>query len=276
MYRILLSIGNFHLYSYGLMQAIAYVAGLFVAIRLAKKSGIEQDRIADLAMWIIIGAVIGARAWFVVENFQFYSSNILSIIKIWEGGMVFYGGLLGGFASGLIYVRKNRINVLKAGDIMFPGVALGISIGRIGCFLNGCCYGKLSDHCSMSFPAKDYPPPYYDQLTQGLIDRTAHCSLPVIPTQLFASGAAMLIFIILLLLFRKKPFNGFIFFMFFILYGIDRFLLDFLRYYSENAMKFGILSLSQITSIIMILFGAGMMVFFYLKHRARPSEQKQE
>ena len=89
MYRIILSIGNFHLYSYGLMQAIAYVAGLFVAIRLAKKSGIEQDRIADLAMWIIIGAVIGARAWFVVENFQFYKSNILSIIKIWEGGMVF-------------------------------------------------------------------------------------------------------------------------------------------------------------------------------------------
>lgn len=275
MYRIILSIGNFHLYSYGLMQAIAYVAGLIVAIRLARKSGIEQDRIADLAMWIIIGAVIGARAWFVIENFHFYKDNLLSIIKIWEGGMVFYGGLIGGFTAGLIYVRKNKIDVLKAGDIMFPGFALGISIGRIGCFLNGCCYGRISDHCSIAFPAKDYPPPYYDQLTQGLIERTAHHSLPVIPTQLFASGAAFLIFGILLLLYKKKPFDGFIFFLFFVLYGIDRFLIDFLRYYSPDAMKLGVLSLSQYTSIVMFIFGAAMLFFFYRKSKAETSEMKQ-
>ena len=264
MHRIIFSIGNFHLYSYGLMMAIAFIVGLFVSVYISKKENIEKDIITDLAMWIIGGAIIGARLWFVIENFEYFNNDLLGIVRIWEGGMVFYGGFLGGVLGGIFYLKKHKLSIPLFADIMIPGFAIGISIGRIGCFLNGCCYGKVcnSGHFCVEFPAKDFPPPYYDQLKSGLINPHATHSLPVIPTQLIASSIAFFIFLILFFIYKKKLFNGFILSIFLILYGLDRFFLDFLRYYSPDAMRFGFISLSQITSLFLIAFG----VFYIIKN----------
>lgn len=269
MYRIIFKIGPFSLYSYGLMMALAFVAALYVSTIIAKGKGIERERIIDLATWIIIGSIIGARLWFVIENFMYFRNDLMGILRIWEGGMVFYGGFLGGAAAGLYYVKKNKMSLKLLADIIAPGFALGISLGRIGCFLNGCCYGKLSNACGISFPAKDFPPPYYQQLRDGLINSNAPHSLPVIPTQLFASGAALIIFAVLLFIVQRKIRSGSAFSIFLLLYGIDRFVIDFFRHYSADAMKLGLISFSQLTSIVLMLLG---VVFLFLIYSRRKQE----
>ncbi|MEO0281408.1 MAG: prolipoprotein diacylglyceryl transferase [candidate division WOR-3 bacterium] len=268
MHRIIFHFGNITLYSYGLMQAIGFLASLLVIFQLSKKSKISKDVLFDLSVWVIIGGIIGARIWFVVENFNIYKDEILSIIKIWEGGMVFYGGFFGGVIAGLIYIKRNHLDLLKVGDIFMTSFPLGIFFGRIGCFLNGCCYGKISETFGLRFPRENFPPPYQEQLEKGLIKPDVCCSLPVIPTQLVESFTMLIVFFILYYLYnRKKFFDGFIFYSFFIIYGIERFLVDFLREYSKNALVFKFFSLSQITSLLIILFSSILLFTTYKKSK---------
>jgi len=265
MFREILHIHSFTLTSYGLMQAIAFIAGLVVLNILSKKEKIDKNRMYDMAIWVIMGGVLGGRLWFVIEYFHLYEHDILSIIKVWEGGMVFYGGLIGGILAGIIYLNRNHLDIEEIGDITVPAFALGIFFGRIGCFLNGCCYGKVSHTCGVSFPKNS--PAYYEQMSSGAIPHNAVSSLPVIPTQLIESFSCLLIFFILLVLYRFKKFKGIIFYAFFILYGTERFLVDFLRYYSKEAMIFKILSLSQITSLLFVIVGIAMLFSSYKRKR---------
>ncbi len=271
MHRIIFTIGPFSLYSYGLLMAIAFITALYITTRIAINNKIDKDRVIDMATWIILGAILGARLWFVIENFHFFRNDLMGILRIWEGGMVFYGGFIGGFISGIYYIKRNKLNVFLMADIIAPGLAMGIAIGRIGCFLNGCCYGKICSSFGIQFPAKDYPPAYYQQLRDGLIDRTATHSLPVIPTQNIASIIALVIFGVLLYLLRRKLRNGIVFAIFLILYGMDRFAIDFLRYYSSDAMKIGIISYSQITSLIMVIIGIVCSFLIYRKNKQESS-----
>jgi len=265
MFREILHIHTFVLTSYGLFQALAFVAGLIVLYFMSKRERIDKDRLYDMAIWIIIGGIIGARLWFVAENFYVYSRDLSAILKVWEGGMVFYGGLVGGFTAGIVYLKRNHLDVEQVGDITVPAFALGIFVGRIGCFLNGCCYGKISHSCGISFP-KDSPA-YYEQMSSGLIPHNAASSLPVIPTQLIESFSCLLIFGILLFLYSRRKFKGMVFYSFFVLYGAERFLLDFLRYYSREAMILKVFSLSQVTSLILIISGAVMLFSAYRRNR---------
>jgi len=271
MHRILFQIGDFPIYTYGVMQGIAFIAAILVIYRLIKGENIERERILDLSVWAVTGGIIGARLWFVVENFYLYKPDFFSAFKIWEGGMVFYGGLLGGVLAGIIYLKKNRMSIPKIGDLMMPGFALAIFFGRIGCFLNGCCYGRIDYKWGIRFPSAHFPPPYYDQLKKGLIDNHAHSSLPVIPTQLISAFDAVLIFFTLLFLRKYKKFDGFIFYMFFVLYGTDRFFTDFLREYSSQAMILKVFSLSQFLSLLLILFGITMLTISFFQNRKKTS-----
>jgi len=246
------------------MQSIAFIASLLVILYLSKRSKISKDVLFDLSVYIIIGGIVGARLWFVVENFNLYKEDLFSILKIWEGGMVFYGGLLGGVISGLFYIKRNKLDLFKVGDIITTAFPLGIFFGRIGCFLNGCCYGKISERFGVRFPRENFPPPYQEQLEKGLIKPTDCCSLPVIPTQLIESFSMLLLFFILFYLYNKRrKFDGMIFYLFFIIYGFERFFVDFLREYSKNALIFKIVSLSQITSIIIILLSSILLFIRY-------------
>ena len=145
MHRIIFTIGPFSLYSYGLLMAIAFITALYVTTRVAINKKIDKDRVIDMATWIILGAILGARAWFVIENFHFFKNDLMGILRIWEGGMVFYGGFVGGVIAGIYYVKKSKLNRAIMADIIAPGLAMGIAIGRIGCFLNGCSAFRKSE-----------------------------------------------------------------------------------------------------------------------------------
>ena len=255
MHRILLHFGNFKIYSYGVMQALAYIIGIYVAVYYGKKRKIESDKVIDLSLWIVFGAIIGARLWFILEDWHYFSGNIAEVFKVWNGGLVFYGGFIGAVVAMFIYIKKYNLDSISIMDMLSPSLAIGISVGRIGCFLNGCCYGKISYHGGISFPAKDFPPPYIDQLQKGLIKPGATHSLPVIPTQLYSSLDGLIIFLILVFIASRIKIKGVLVSSLFILYGIHRFVIDFFRAYSGNALALKIMTLSQFVSLCIIIAG---------------------
>ena len=254
MYRYLIHTKGFTVPSYGVMMVLAYFAGLYVILREARREKIDPSRMESLTLWILVGLIIGARIWYVVEVWDYYSKNIGAIFKVWEGGLVFYGGFIGGLVGGLIYLKVSHLQFGRVVDIFAPGLALAIGIGRIGCFLNGCCFGKVTNSwIGVAFPRRWNPPVYETHLRNNWIQPGATSSLPVIPTQIISTIVLLLIFGILISLRKKKPFEGFLFYLFLGLYGFHRFIIDFFRYYEGNALVLKYITLSQAFSIVLMI-----------------------
>ncbi len=267
MYRYLLIIGDFRIPAYGVMAVTGYLVGMYFINKEAIRNEIQPIMIQSLSMWVIVGMLIGARIWYIWENWFQFASDPITIFKLWEGGMVFYGGFIGGFAGGILFIKIAKLPVPKVMDIMAPGIAIAIGIGRIGCFLNGCCYGRVTNSCiGVSFPARWNPPAYWDHLQRGLIFNGASHSLPVIPTQLISALNLLIIFGILWIVRRKTPFNGFLFSLFIGLYGLHRFTVDFFRQYSGNALILKYLTLSQVLSIVM-MFSSIVVIIIGLRKK---------
>ncbi|MFH1248358.1 MAG: prolipoprotein diacylglyceryl transferase [Candidatus Omnitrophota bacterium] len=264
MYRILLKLGIVNIYAYGLMLALAFIAGSWLLEKRARKLGVSRNKVLDLVFYMLISGILGARLIFVFLNWGYYKNNLLDIIKFWEGGLVFYGGLVLAFFVALYFLKRNKLPVWKFADAIAPCLALGIAIGRIGCFLNGCCYGRISWQWGISFPARDNPPVYAQQVFSGIISPQAQCSLPVIPTQLYSSLSALAIFFVLLALGRKIRPEGFLFWMFILLYSLGRFIIEAFRYYEPNFF-IGALTVSQIISFILILLSVFSLIFISSK-----------
>ena len=268
MHRYLLKLGFLTVYSYGAMLALAFIIGTMLAAYRAQRYGLDKNKIVDLIFYILVSSLLGARFLFVALNWSYYAEHLPEIFQIWEGGLVFYGGLILAFIVLVWFIKKNYLSFGKILDILAPSVALGIAIGRIGCFLNGCCWGKISYKWGISFAFKDNPPAYAQQVFDGLISKDALCSLPVIPTQLYESGACLIIFFILLFAEKYKRFDGFLFWMFILFYSAFRFAIEYFRYYDTNFI-YGIFTVSQIISIALFI-----LALVVLKKGGKPLTNK--
>ncbi len=196
------------------MVAIAFVVGVLVAVMRAKEEGISPEITLDICVYVMISSLIGARLFYVIGFFDQFRSNIWTIFAFWEGGMVFYGGLI--FAAGALFLeaKKNKLSPLKCLDIASLSAGIGYSIGRIGCFLRGCCYGlQCSPPWGIHFPG---------------IEGT------VIPTQLYSSVAGILIFAVLAHIYDRKQYDGQVVYWGVILYSVYRFLIEFFRDYPSH------------------------------------------
>ena len=222
MYPILFKIGPITIRSYGVLVALAFFVGFYLLYKEAKRRNFYADKILDLELLILLSGIIGARILHVLVNFDFYKSNLLEIFFIWEGGLAFYGGLILAIAASYVFILKNRLPLWKTADFIIPYIALGQSIGRIGCFLNGCCFGKEGH-----------------------------------PVQLYASLALLGIFIILKLVREKPPFSGFAFGLYPVLYSFQRFFIDFLRRDTPRYMLN--LTVSQFISIALFAVAVGFL-----------------
>ena len=258
MHRILLHIGPFTVYSYGFMLALAFVLGTVLAQARARRRKVSADLITDLVFVILVSSIIGARVFYVAVNRQYYISDPLAVIKVWEGGLVFYGGFIAAFFAAVWFIRKNGLSVGLVADIMAPSVALGIALGRIGCFLNGCCYGALSERWGMAFPCADMPPVCSQQIADGLIAPGAAYSLAVLPTQIYSALFACAVFIALFRIERYKRFDGFLFWMFVLMYSAGRFVIEAFRYYDQSYM-IGRLTVSQAVSAVLFIVAASAL-----------------
>ena len=225
MHPVLFRIGSCSIYSYGAMLALAFLACSFLAKRRAVSIGMDGEKILDLMIVLIISGVIGGRLFFVLLDLEYFRSRPLDIFKLWEGGLVWYGGLILAVISGAAFLRIYKMPLLKTADLMIPYVALGQAIGRIGCFLNGCCYGKATT------------------LPIGVVFNPKQGA--VLPTQLFESIA---MFIVYLVLRRRVPSNGRTLLQYLILYSAFRFCIEFLR--GDNMLTVMGLTFSQVVSIV--------------------------
>lgn len=259
MLRTLAHIGPLTIYAYGAMLALAFVCGTLLAVKRAARQGIPAEKVVDLVFVILASSLAGARLLFVGLNWEYYRGRLWDILKLWEGGLVFYGGLVAAAAGAYWYLRKNRLPVWTFADIIAPSTALGIALGRLGCFLNGCCYGRVSERFGVCFPYRDNPPAFADQLSAGLLPPGAVCSLPVIPTQLYDALAGLVIMFILLGVERYKKFEGALFWFLIFFYSVSRFVTEIFRSYEANFMV-SCLTVSQLISVILFCVSAAMLI----------------
>jgi phosphatidylglycerol:prolipoprotein diacylglycerol transferase len=156
---------------YGLMLLLAVVAGVVVSAYRARRAGLDPEVILSLATWFFVSGILGARLFFVIEYWKRFQKptlgeSLVAVVNLTQGGLVVYGSLLAGGAALVVFIYKNRLPGLAFADLIAPGVVLGVGLGRIGCFLNGCCYGGISDlPWAVQFPASS--PAYLDQMERG-------------------------------------------------------------------------------------------------------------
>jgi phosphatidylglycerol:prolipoprotein diacylglycerol transferase len=229
MHPILFKIGPVTIYSYGLCLAVAFVVCVFLAKKEARAFGFQESLIEGFCFWLLISGLIGARILYCLLNVGFFAQNPLEIFMLHHGGLVWYGGLIGATIFALVYLRKQKVPVVKMMDFIAPYIALGQAIGRIGCFLNGCCYGRPSAVCGIYFPVHD---------------------AELIPTQLYSFGILFGIFFILRWLRAKKIQDGIVFAYYILLCAIARFFIEFLRADSKNII-FG-LTVFQVISLLLV------------------------
>lgn len=258
MHPILFKIGNITLYTYGLFVALGFMTALWVANRRAAHHGIEPELISDLFFLILASSLIGARFFYVILNFSEFNHDFLEVFKIWNGGLVFYGGFLFAMVSALVFVRRKSINLWETADVLAPPIAIGHAIGRIGCLFAGCCYGKV---CHLPWAMEFHN-----------IDSLAPREVPLHPTQIYSILANLMIFIVLILIERKttdpnRGFKGRIFWSYIFLYGVARSAIETFRGDFRGNFFMDILSVSQTIGIAMALFAAFML--FFLSRQAR-------
>ena len=258
---------NVPVYGFGLMVVIAFYAALSVAVWRSRREKLDPAVIYDLGLWMLLGGLAGARLFYVVEYWGDRVHSFAGIFKIWEGGVVFYGGAVGGFAAFFLYRAVRPFPLGATLDAVAPGVALGSGLGRLGCFLNGCCFG---DVCNIPALAVRFPknsPPWLAERAQHLIPAEALQSLPLHPTQLYAALDGLVLFVLLSAFSPLRRRDGEVFTLLMITYPVTRFLIEFLRD-DEPAIGPG-LTISQAISVGLLL--AGIATWAYLSRQ--PAER---
>ncbi|MDH5542530.1 MAG: prolipoprotein diacylglyceryl transferase [Nitrospinota bacterium] len=241
MFPVLLKIGPVTLYSYGLMIATAFLVGALLISKRAEIEGEDPQKALDLAFYCIVAALIGSRLLYVIVEWESYISRPLNVFKVWEGGLVFYGGFIGAALTGFWFVRKEKLHPWKMADLAAPSIALGHSIGRLGCLFAGCCYGGPTD----SWIGITFTDPM----------AIAPKGIALYPTQLFESFVEFSIFLVLIAVRPHKKFHGQLFLMWMFLYALGRFIVEFFRGDDRGAFMFGFSPSQSIAIAVFLLAG---------------------
>lgn len=241
---ILLQIGFFKAYSYGFMLALAFLLDLFLILRQARKQKIQEKHIYSLFFFIVLSAMIFSRLFYFIFNFGEFNS-LLEFFEIWKGGSFGIGAIIGGIFGGFVYCKKAKLNFLAMLNLFAPYLALTIALGRIGCFLRGCCFGIPTNLPWGILYTSD-----------SLAVAAGFTGIPLHPTQLYHFLADILIFFFL---FREqnriknqKP--GKLFLLFLLLFSAERFIIDFIRYYPAKYHTIMSLTVFQIVYGLVFIF----------------------
>jgi phosphatidylglycerol:prolipoprotein diacylglycerol transferase len=255
------SIGPLTLHTYGVLLAIAFITGLWVASRQARAAGLDAARVTDMAVYVLIAGLVGAKVLLVVVEWSYYAHNPRELLSILQSGGVFYGGLIGAFPVAWWYARKHALPPWRTADVLAPAVAIGQAIGRLGCFAAGCCYGR---------PAEV---PWAVTFRDSYASRTVGTPLdtPLHPTEIYEAIACLAIFFLLAQVARRKRFDGQVTLAYVLLYGIARFAIEFYRGDAVRGSVFGgWLSTSQFIAILMAIAVALALRFVARRNRLTP------
>ena len=271
------------IHTYGMMMGLGFVSGIAVTLREAKRTGLSGEHMMDMAFWVILGGLAGARVLFIMVNLdQYFGPNFLSpiagpgslriptVLIVWRGGMVYYGGFIGAALAFVGYIRAHKLPFWRYADAAITAAPLGQFFGRLGCFAAGCCWGKV---CDAAHPFATFFPEGSLAYAQTPVDTHVQhlgewTTSPVLPTQLFESAATLGIFFILVLLRNHKRFHGMVLIGYFTLYPMFRFFNETLRGDWGRGMLWRfpeadpiMLSTSQLISLLIAAFGVTIMVY---------------
>ena len=250
MHKIIFTIHGFEIYSYAIMMVIGFLICLLILQKRSVKYQIPVEVVMDLAFYLVIGGVLGARLIYVLQNIPYYSVNIWEIFNLRAGGLSWHGAMLGGILVLYLYTRKKKITMAQLFDLIAPVWMFGLSIGRIGCFLNGCCYGKET------------------RLPWGIIFREDGFSTPRHPTQLYEMLLIWLSLPVLYLLEKKQKFPGELLWASIILYAMVRFIVEFFRESAPLPWALG-LSAAQVASLLSVA-----LILPYIIYRRKKLDEK--
>lgn len=238
-------LGGHALHTYGALVALAFIVGSLYIRRESKRVGLNVIQMMDLTFYAALAGLIGSRILYVIISIDEWWKNPVVFLEFWEGGLVFYGGLIGAAVTVVWYTKKKKLPFFKVADVFAVATTLGHSIGRLGCFSAGCCYGKIAPldsalavvfkHSEYALSASGHPP--YD--------------VPRYPVQIFESVGAFLIFLFLFFFRKKKKFDGEVFLLYITIYPLLRFVMEIFR--GDINRKFlieNVLSTSQFISMI--------------------------
>ncbi|MEI7807360.1 MAG: prolipoprotein diacylglyceryl transferase [Verrucomicrobiota bacterium] len=247
MHPIAFHLGSLPIRWYGVMMALAFLAGLWTATRRARIANVSGETIADVTLWLLIGSIAGARFVYVTTYWQqeFANQPFSEFFMLQHGGLVYYGGLIGATMAGFVYLTWKKLPVWKIADILAPSIALGSVFGRIGCLLNGCCYGRTCDlPWAIHFP----------------ISHETH-GAALHPTEVYDALLNLILYLTLAWLFRRKKFDGQILALYFIGYAICRSTAELFRGdYPADHIHAGLTS-AQVVSIG--IFATGVILWIW-------------
>jgi phosphatidylglycerol:prolipoprotein diacylglycerol transferase len=263
MYPKILDLGPVTIHTYGLLLALAFIAGIWITSRNARNQGIDPDLIWNMGLIVIFAALVGAKVILLFSNFQYYSENfreIFSLSTLRSPG-VYYGGLLLAIGAAALYIIKKRLPALAMADIAAPGIALGQAIGRLGCLSAGCCYGKPT------------------RLPWGIVFRNQYSydnvgvplNVALHPTQIYDLIGVLCLFVFLMKRLKQKHRRGQVLLEYLALYGCLRFVVEFFRDDDRGFVLYGLLSTSQLIALLTIL-GAAAVYYFHVRRLREVSQ----
>jgi phosphatidylglycerol:prolipoprotein diacylglycerol transferase len=258
------------LFGYGVTVLVGVLTALWITRRRAIRVGIDPELVIDLALWLVVGGVMGGRIAYLVQfRGQVFDPRmsifqaLFAIVNLTAGGLVFIGSLFGGFLGIVAFCLYRKQSILKIADLVMPSVFVGVIFGRIGCLLNGCCFGDPTAlPWGITFPHDSLP--FKDFVARGLLDRNAVCTMPLHPTQIYLSLDGLFQAIVLSWFYWRRRRDGEVLALSCMTYATTRFLMEFLR--GDSPGVFGTpLTISQVYSIGLFLGGIGLWVALTLK-----------
>jgi phosphatidylglycerol:prolipoprotein diacylglycerol transferase len=268
---------NFTFNTYGFLLALAFIIGLYVMARLAGSDGLDKQKVYDLGLWVLAASLVGSKLLMVITEWDTtYSHNLRQIFTLdfFRSAGVFYGGFIGAVVASIIVMRKYKLPWWRTADAFAPGIAIGQAIGRLGCFSAGCCWGKpTTSRIGVHFSERGHEITQVPTIVAHLTDPVEQsvwaeklhglsAPLHLHPTQLYEAGATLLIFSVLLLLYRRRRFYGEIILVYAMLYAVARFVIEFWR--DDPRGEIAGISTSQFIAIFLFI---GAIIGFILRLR---------
>jgi phosphatidylglycerol:prolipoprotein diacylglycerol transferase len=244
----LFHIGSFNFPTYGFLVALGVLVGLWISVRNSEKEGINPDHAWNFGIVIVLSGILGAKILYIINDWSTYAAHPREIFTLstLQAGGVFSGGLIAALIAAIWYIRRHHMPALTTCDAFAPGLALGHAIGRVGCFAAGCCFGKPTTHF--------WGVTFTNPLAASLVGTPLN--VPLQPTQLFESAVELANFFILMWVLKRRKFEGQVFGLYLMLYGVARYFLEFIRDDPGRGSVFGgVMSGTQLISIFLVIGG---------------------
>lgn len=264
MYAICFKLGSLTIHWYGVFMALGFLAGLASWTLLGRREGKPFAFCSDLLFWIMVSGILGARLAYVIANIGDFADRPYAVFFLHEGGLIYYGGFIGAAVAIPIFARVRGLGALDLYDFVITSVPLAHALGRVGCFMNGCCFGRIhTGWPSVRFPSGTLP--WWTHAESGAITSDAARSLPVHPVQLYESLFNVLLYALLVSVYRRRKRSGSITAFYLFAYPVGRFIFETVR--GDARLNGGALSLAQWISLGLIL--TGLVVAWVARRRPR-------